>query len=109
ESHGPCVVLARNRGVDTTKRSDGFDGIVGAEGDGHACVKIRLPRVRGGSALLADAVLYPAHVSEEMIGLNGGNDVKKIIFANLFWLDDLIMLYTETTIRLHVALRVSFF
>ena len=57
---GAGFVHARDGGVESAKRRDGFDGVVGAKGERHACIEKGLPRVGVGGALWVRGGLRPS-------------------------------------------------
>ena len=74
EGLGAGLVLAGDGGVEAAERGDGFDGVVGAEGEGDVVVQHAAPGVGVFAALGAEAGPGPGHVGEEVRGLHGGDD-----------------------------------
>ncbi len=74
EGLGAGFVLASDGGVEATEGVDGFDGVVGAEGEGDVVVEEALPGVGVLDALETETVGGPFHVGEQMAGLHGGDD-----------------------------------
>ncbi|MCU1225822.1 MAG: hypothetical protein JWQ42_3915 [Edaphobacter sp.] len=73
-SFGAGFVLPGDRGVEAPEWIDGFDGIVGAEGQGYVVVEEGLPGVGVFGSVGAEAVGGPVHIGEEMAGLHGSDD-----------------------------------
>ncbi len=74
EGLGAGFVLAGDGGIEASEGIDGFDRVVGAEGERDAVVEHGAPGVRVFGAFAAQAGFGPGHVSEEVGGLHGGDD-----------------------------------
>ncbi len=59
---GSEFVFAGDGGVEAAEGRDGFDGVVGAEGQRHAGVEEGLPSIGVGGALGAETVFCPVNI-----------------------------------------------
>ena len=101
EGLGSGFVLAGDGGVEAAEGADGFDGVVGSEGEGDAVVEEGLPGVGVGGALGAEAGGGPVHVGEQVRGLHGGDDVLVVEAAEVFGQEDLGVLDAEAGVEGH--------
>ena len=73
---GSCFVLAGDGGVETAEWVDRLDGVVGAEGQDDVVVEEGTPSVGIFDTVGAEAGFCPVHISEQVRGLHGGNDMQ---------------------------------
>ncbi len=76
EGFGAGFVLTGGCGVEAAEGVDGFDGVIGAEGDGNAVGQHGSPGVGIGGAFGAQAGGGPAHIGKQMGRLHGGDDAE---------------------------------
>ena len=90
---GAGFVFARDSSIDAAEGSDWLDGIVGAEGQRHAMIEEALPRVGVAGTIMAEALLRPGHIGEQMVGLHGGDHAKLFVAIKVLRHSDTTILF----------------
>src|SRR6266568_869481 len=101
------LVGASDRGIESAKRRDGFDRIIGAKGQRNAGVEKCLPRIGVRSSLRAEAVHCPIHIGEQVVGLHAGDDAESGEAGNVGGIDNLRVLDAIPRCRRDSFLRIG--
>src|SRR5579884_765189 len=96
---GSSFVHASHGGIETAKRSNRLDGIIGPKGEMSCALEKRRPGIRSLRALRPNSGLSPVHVGQQMIWLHRRKDAQFAKAWDACWSDHLRMLHAEAEIE----------